>query len=163
MGKKKQLQGAVVEIDMPVDVPPPPQPESKKKREISDVQRANLAKGMAALKAKREAKSKVVEAPEPDVQEKEVPKPIAPPVVVAPPPAPVQEVKPRKPRVVKNYLTTDDFNSFRNELFTSLKKPEPQMSVPHVPVRETPPVTIVQPIKERVITGRELLDKIFNF
>ncbi len=162
MGKKKQLQGAVVEIDMPVDVPPPPPPEQKKKREISDAQRANLAKGMAALKARREAKSKIVEAPEPEVQEKPVP--IAPPVVVAPaPPAPVQEVKPRKPRVVKNYLTTDDFNSFRNELFTSLKRPESQNSVPHVPVRETPPVTIVQPIKERVITGRELLDKIFNF
>ena len=156
MGKKRQLQGAVVEIDMPVDVPPPVV-EQKKKREISDVQRANLSKGMAALKAKREAKSKIVEAPEP------VEPPAPPPPAPAPAPAPVQEVKPRKPRVVKNYLTTDDFNSFRNELFTSLKKPEPQMSVPHVPVRETPPVTIVQPIKERVITGRELLDKIFNF
>ena len=160
MGKKRQLQGAIVEIDMPVDVPPPPPPEQKKKREISDVQRANLAKGMAALKARREAKSKIVEAPEP--VEPPAPPPPAPPAP-APAPAP-QEVKPRKPRVVKNYLTTDDFNSFRNELFTSLKKqPESQNSVPHVPIRETPPVTIVQPIKERVITGRELLDKIFNF
>jgi len=160
MGKKKQLQGAVVEIDMPVDVPPPV--EQKKKREISDVQRANLAKGMAALKARREAKSKIVEAPEPVEPPAPAPAP-APVPAPAPAPAPVQEAKPRKPRVVKNYLTTDDFNSFKNELFTSLKKPEPQVSVPHVPVRETPPVTIVQPIKERVITGRELLDKIFNF
>lgn len=152
MGRKKQeLQGATIAIDIPVEEP-------KKKKEISEAQRANLAKGMAALKAKRDARTKKEVA-----EEEEAPPPAPAPVPVVPVAAPVApEVKrERKPRVVKNYLTTEDFNSFRNELLTSFKKPEVQASSVVAPVREIPPI-IVQPlIKERLISGRELLDKIF--
>ena len=155
MGKKKTL-GNVVELDLPPS--PPPEPVVKKKKELSDKQRENLSKGMAILKAKREAKSK-----KEDVDPEPTPPPVVPPPVVAPP-APVvpeQPKKERKPRVVKNYLTTEDFNSFKSELLTSLKPsvpsvPEYKPVVQNIPVAQTQPV-----IKERVITGRELLDRLF--
>ena len=146
MGKKK-IEGSIVELDLP-----PPVVEQKKKKEISEAQRMNLAKGMAALKAKREAKSKA----DGDYVEPESEQPVVPPP--SPVAEPTQPKKERKPRVVKNYLTTEDFNSFKSELLTSLKP---------VPAVQTTPMPVVQPVvqpvvlKERVISGRELLDKIF--
>jgi hypothetical protein len=157
MAKKKTV-GNVIELDLPPT--PVVEPVVKKKKELSDKQRENLSKGMAILKAKREAKSK-----QPEVEEVE-----STPEVIAPPPvAPVAPVAPvteqpkkeRKPRVVKNFLTTEDFNSFKTELFTSLRpvtqqeyKPIVQPVVPVVPVAQTI-------LKERVISGRELLDRLF--
>jgi len=165
MGKKKQVEGSVMSIDLPQD----PVVEQKKKREISDAQRANLAKGMAALKAKRDAKSKVVEEEVPEAE----PVKQTPPITPVPEAAPiVKQKREYKPRVVKNYLTAEDFNSFKSELFTSLKRepvnvqpqPQPQPPTPVV-VKETivQPQVIKEVVKERVISGRELLDKIFNF
>ena len=171
MGKKKTI-GNVIELDLPPT--PPPEPVVKKKKELSDKQRENLSKGMAILKAKREAKSKkedVEVEPTPEGAKRLIePPPVVAPPVVAPPPSPVitpvaveQPKKERKPRVVKNYLTTEDFNSFKTELLTSLK---PTVS----PIPDRIPQTITQPIiqpviqervKERVISGSELLNKIF--
>jgi hypothetical protein len=165
MGKKKTV-GNVVELDLPVT--PPPELVVKKKKELSEKQRENLSKGMAILKAKREAKSKkqdleVVEA------EVEVTPPLAPapPSVPAPAPAPApvpvpeQPKKERKPRVVKNYLTAEDFNSFKSELLTSLK-PVSESKPSVQPIVQPIVQSVAQPIvKERVISGRELLDKIF--
>lgn len=150
MGKKK-IEGSIVELDLP-----PPVIEQKKKKEISEAQRMNLAKGMAALKAKREAKSKAEDV---HVEQPVVPPPSPVAAPVSPVAEPTQPKKERKPRVVKNYLTTEDFNSFKSELLTSLKP-----SVPSAPqtVIQREVVPVAQPvIKERVISGRELLDKIF--
>jgi hypothetical protein len=174
MGRKKQINGSTLSIDLPPPAPVPPPEEPKKKRELSDKQRENLSKGMAILKAKREAKSKK------DDVEVEPPAPVAPPppTPVAPPPAPVappapiesisryapSEKKERKPRTVKNYLTAEDFNSFKTELLTSLKPNQPIAH--HQPVAHQPVAmpTATQPIvKERLITGSELLNKIFKF
>lgn len=162
MGKKKAVIGNTIEIDLP---PPPPVvvEQPKKKREITDKQRENLAKGMAILKMKRENKSKK--------DDEEVVEPVAPPPppVVAPPPPPpqpivpplaIKESLPRKPRVVKNYLTTDDFNSFKNELLGSLKNPN-TVKVPEVIIQQQAPQVIKEIVKERVVSGRELLDRIF--
>jgi hypothetical protein len=168
MAKKKTV-GNVIELDLPPT--PVVEPVVKKKKELSDKQRENLSKGMAILKAKREAKSKkedieVEPTPEPAVVPPPAPVSISRSTPsVAPPPAPVaapeQPKKERKPRVVKNYLTTEDFNSFKSELLTSLKPNA--LSVPQTIVqREVVPVAQAQSvIKERVISGRELLDKIF--
>ena len=164
MGRKKNIEGSVVSLELP---------EPPKKKEISDKQKENLAKGMAILKAKREAKAKkedqeVVEAPAP-VQPSATLAPQAPPMPVKETISPTEPVvkKERKPRVVKNYLTTEDFNSFKNELLGTLKKSEPvippiipNLAPPIVPVSNTPQV-VKEIIKERVISGRELLDKIF--
>ncbi len=163
MGKKKVVIGNTMEIDLP---PPPPVvvEQPKKKREITDKQRENLAKGMAILKMKRENKSKK--------DDEEVVEPVAPPPpppVVAPPPPPpqpivpplaIKESLPRKSRVVKNYLTTDDFNSFKNELLGSLKNPN-TVKVPEVIIQQQAPQVIKEIVKERVVSGRELLDRIF--
>lgn len=171
MARSKQVIGSSISIDLPIEAP-----EAKKKREVSDKQRENLAKGMAALKAKREAKSKAKnveedapESCEPVAPVKETP-PIQnsqPPLNTIPPVAPVVK-KERKPRVAKNYLSKDDFNSFREELFSSLKttpvRPESKnFDFPVAPA--ITPQQIIQPtiIKERVISGSELLNRIFKF
>ena len=167
MARSKQVIGSSISIDLPIEAP-----EVKKKREVSDKQRENLAKGMAALKAKREAKSKAKnvedeasEPCEPVAPVKETP-PIQnslPPLNTTPPVAPVVK-KERKPRVAKNYLSTDDFNSFREELFSSLKA-TPVRSEPVAAAPIITPQQIIQPtiIKERVISGSELLNRIFKF
>ena len=170
MGRKKQINGSTISIDLPpipapepVDVPDQP----KKKRELSDKQRENLSKGMAILKAKRESKSK-----KDDVEEEPAPAPPPPPPPPQPAPVPVapiesisryapSEKKERKPRIVKNYLTTEDFNSFKTELLTSLKPSSHQQPV--IPsIREPVMPSIKEPaMRERVISGKELLDAIF--
>ena len=159
MGKKKEIIGNTIEVEMP---PPPEAP--KKKREITDKQRENLSKGMAILKAKRESKAK-----KDDETPELPPTPVAPPPAPPPPPTPVappppeqpKVVKERKPRVVKNYLTTEDFNSFKSELLTSLRpNKDPQQQERYVaPIPPTP--SAAPATKERVISGSELLNKIF--
>ena len=149
MGKKKEIIGNTIELDMPQAPKEPP----KKKKEMTEKQRENLSKGMAILKAKREAKSK---------KDDESPEPVAPPPPPPPPPPPAPLApapvvkKERKPRVVKNYLTADEFNSFKSELLSTLKPTTPQTMV-------TPSVVTPQTIttKERLISGSELLNKIF--
>jgi hypothetical protein len=169
MARSKQVIGSSISIDLPIEAP-----EVKKKREVSDKQRENLAKGMAALKAKREAKSKVknVEEEAPEPCEPVAPVKETPPIQNSQPPLnttqPVAVVvkKERKPRVAKNYLSTDDFNSFREELFSSLKAtPHPVRSEPVAAAPIITPQQIIQPtiIKERVISGSELLNRIFKF
>ena len=134
----------------------------KPKKAISDKQRENLQKGMAILKAKREALRKQQEEeatnniPEPSVKEK--------------PPSQPPEVKPIV-REKKKKLTVDDFNNFKSELLTSLKPSERIVEV-EKPVEkivekfvDRPVDRIVERIVEkpvnRVISGSELLDRLF--
>jgi hypothetical protein len=187
MGRKKQINGSTISIDLPPP-PPPPVPEPKKKRELSDKQRENLSKGMAILKAKRESKSKkddvdsircaeqssalgsaslirrftpseVEEAPAP-APAPPAPAPAPAPPAPAPEPAPVVK-KERKPRIVKNYLTTEDFNSFKSELLTSLKPSAVQQPVLQALPAIREPAIKEPAIRERVISGSELLNRIF--
>ena len=154
MAKKKTV-GNVIELDLPQTVEVP----AKKKKELSEKQRENLSKGMAILKANREAKSKKQEVEVAEASEEPVAPVVAVPVaVVAPEPVAPVVKKERKPRVVKNYLTTEDFNSFKSELLTTLKPGT--VAPPSVPV---PIQSVVPPvaIKERVISGSALLDRIF--
>jgi hypothetical protein len=134
----------------------------KPKKAISDKQRENLQKGMAILKAKREALRKQQEdeatnnIPEPSVKEK--------PPNEAPPVKPIVREKKKK-------LSMDDFNNFKSELLTSLKPSERIVEV-EKPVEkivekfvDRPVDRIVERIVEkpinRVISGSELLDRLF--
>jgi hypothetical protein len=134
----------------------------KPKKAISDKQRENLQKGMAILKAKREALRKQQEEeatnniPEPSVKEK--------PPNDAPPVKPIVREKKKK-------LSVDDFNNFKTELLTSLKPSERIVEV-EKPVEkivekfiDRPVDRIVERIVEkpvnRVISGSELLDRLF--
>jgi hypothetical protein len=134
----------------------------KPKKAISDKQRENLQKGMAILKAKREALRKQQEEeatnniPEPSVKEK--------PPNDAPPVKPIVREKKKK-------LSVDDFNNFKSELLTSLKPSERVIEKPIEKIVEVekfidrPVDRIVEKIIEkpvnRVISGSELLDRLF--
>jgi len=134
----------------------------KPKKAISDKQRENLQKGMAILKAKREALRRQQEdeatnnIPEPSVKEK--------PPNDAPPVKPIVREKKKK-------LSIDDFNNFKSELLTTLKPSERIVEKPIEKIVEVekfvdrPVDRIVERIVEkpvnRVISGSELLDRLF--
>jgi hypothetical protein len=174
MGKKSKIHGATVQFDLPVT---PPQPieevKVKEKRIMSEKQKENLSKGMAALKAKREAGKKKHEEETTNVNN---PEPIVPKPLPLPPKEPIQPleplkeetvkkeikpikpIKPRKPRVVKNLLTVEEFSSFKEELYGKLN-PRETVSAPQIMSR--PPVQRQDNQKEKVLSGSALLDRIF--
>ena len=133
------------------------------KRPISEKQRDNLRKGMAILKAKREALRKEQEQeatsniPEPSIKEK--------------PPSQPPEPKPIVREKKKKNVSIDDFNNFKNELLTSMKPSERIVEKPIEKIVEVekfvdrPVDRIVERIVEkpvnRVISGSELLDRLF--
>jgi hypothetical protein len=134
----------------------------KPKRVVTEKQRDNLRKGMEALKARRDALRKQQEEeatnniPEPSVKEK--------------PPNDAPAVKPIV-REKKKKLSIDDFNNFKNEILTNLKPSERIVEV-EKPVEkivekfvDRPIDRIVERIVEkpinRVISGSELLDRLF--
>ena len=137
------------------------------KRPISEKQRDNLRKGMAILKAKREALRKEQEQeatsniPEPSVKEK--------------PPNNPPEPKPIVREKKKKNVSIDDFNNFKNELLTSMKPSERIVEKPIEKIVEVEKVVekfvdrpvdrVVEKIIEkpvnRVISGSELLDRLF--
>jgi hypothetical protein len=142
-----------------------------KKRKVNEKQMAGLRKGMEALKSKREALAKEREiheekqtkgeipadAPKP----KFVPNPKPPKIVKVSAPAPEPAVihVERKKREVKVKVAVDDVKnelaSLRAEL-SALKKP--------AEVKEVPVEKIVEKVihKEKVVTGSEMLNLLFN-
>lgn len=154
MGKKKDV-GNVVELDLPVD-----EPVKKEKRTISDKQRDNLKKGMAALKAKREGLRKEQEeeaaAPAP------APAPVPAPAPANKDPAPAPEVKSKrtyKPK--KQTVGLDEFNSFKNELLGKLQPREVVKEVSVEKIVDRPVVTEKVVEREKFISSSELLNRIF--
>jgi hypothetical protein len=159
MRKKKEVEGLTVAIDLPTTVEPvvdsvvdPP----KKKKELSQKQRDALKKGMDALREKRKklldddvVKPPPAPAPEPVVAPAPAPVPAPPP---APVPAPPKVKKVREPR--PKYLTADDFNIFKNDLFNTLR---PQPTKAPEPTIES----IVRPTQPNVLSGVSYLDEIF--
>lgn len=134
----------------------------KPKRVVTEKQRDNLRKGMEALKARREGLRKQQEEeatnniPEPSVKEK--------PPNDAPPVKPIVREKKKK-------LSIDDFNNFKNEILTNLKPSERIVEV-EKPIEkivekfvDRPVDRVVERIIEkpvnRVISGSELLDRLF--
>lgn len=150
MGKKKDV-GNVVALDLPADAP------VKEKKVISDKQRDNLKKGMAALKAKREGLRKTQE------EESAAPAPApAPPAPVAAPPPVVPEVKSKrtyKPK--KESVGLEEFNNFRNELLGKLQPKEIVKEVSVEKIVDRPVVTEKVVEREKFISGSELLNRIF--
>jgi hypothetical protein len=139
-----------------------------KVRKATDKQMANLRKGMEALKAKREtlAKEREVheekkakgEIPADAPRPKEVRKPKPAKVVVAPPePPPEVVVVQRKPRTVKPNPALAELALLRTEV-AALKTPAKEVVVEKVVDRVVDKVVH----KDRVVTGSELLNTIFN-
>lgn len=160
--RKKEVEGLTVAIDLPTTVEPVVDSVvelPKKKKELSQKQKDALKKGMDALREKRKklldddvVKPVVVPqpAPEPIVappNKDPVPEPIIAPPPAPAPPAPPKVKKVREPR--PKYLTANDFNIFKNDLFNTLR---PQTKI------EEP---IIQPTQPNVLSGVSYLDEIF--
>jgi hypothetical protein len=155
--RKKEVEGLTLSIDLPTTVEPVVDPP-KKKKEISQKQRDALKKGMDALREKRKKllDDDVVKPPTKDPVPEPVVAPIvapAPEPIVAPPPvpAPPKVKKVRTPR--PKYLTSDDFNIFKNDLFNTLR--------PQTKIEEPTIESIVRPTQPNVLSGVSYLDEIF--
>ena len=148
MAKKKDV-GNVLSLELPVDAP------VKEKRVISDKQRDNLKKGMAALKAKREGLRKEQEEESAAPVPAPAPAPIAAPVVLA-----TTEVKSKrtyKPK--KESVGLEEFNNFKNELLGKLQPTVKEVSVEKIVDRPVVTEKVVE--REKFISGSELLNRIF--
>jgi vacuolar-type H+-ATPase subunit D/Vma8 len=145
--------------------------EEPKKRKASEKQLEGLRKGMAVLKAKREALAKEKEEVKTKIDKGELPEDTPIPkdkykprnTIVAkalkvetPPELIVQPVKkPRKPHVSK---VSQQLDSFKAEMMAMVQKPAEIKEVEKIV--EKPVERVIQ--KERVMTGSEMLNKIFN-
>lgn len=145
--------------------------EPPKKRKVSDKQLEGLRKGMAVLKAKREALAKEKEEVKTKIEKGDLPADTPIPkrqlkprntivaktlkVEVEPEPTVQPVKKPRKPHVSK---VAQQLDSFKAEMMAMVQKPAEVKEVEKIV--EKPVEKIVQ--KERVVTGSEMLNKIFN-
>lgn len=152
------------------DTEPDTQPAKKEKRKVSDKQMAALRKGMDALKAKREALAKEREVHEEKQTKGEIPadapKPKMtpnpkPPKVVkvsaVPEPPPEVVVVQRKPRTAKPNPALAELAALRAEV-SALKAPAKEVVVEKVVEKVVDKVVH----KDRVVTGSEMLNAIFN-
>ena len=157
------IQGVEAPIILPIAEKPP---HGNKGKKASEKQLENMRKGMAALKAKREAiKQKKAEreakiaAGEPvsedeDSQPPPPKKPVGPPILyVKPPHADKGKPKPR------NYASKDDLN---NLIETVKAMTAPQVVEKEV-IKEVPVEreVIKERIVERVLTGSDILDRMY--
>jgi hypothetical protein len=145
--------------------------EPPKKRKASEKQLEVLRKGMAKLKEKREAIAKEKEEVKTKIEKGELPEDTPIPkeqykprntikvkalkveVPVEPVAQPVKKV--RKPHVSK---VAQQLESFKSEMMAMVQKPVEVKEVEKIV--EKPVERVVQ--KERIVSGSELLNKIFN-
>ena len=161
-----------------IEVPAPPKkPHGLTGRKPTEKQMEGLKKGMEALKVKREAiKVKKAEKKEKqklgipidDSSEDEAPAPKseAPKPIIQYIPV---KVKPRKnagmPRPPRNYATRDDFEAFKTSILDTIKTTGviKEVSVPVDRVVEKEIVKEVPVHTTKVLTGSDMLNKIFGF
>jgi hypothetical protein len=151
------------------DSEPETKPVKKEKRKCNEVQLANLRKGMEVMKAKREALAKERmeveekkakgEVPADTPLPKFVPKPktkVVKPEKVEMAERPV-EIKTRKPRTPG--VTAADLEGVKASILSALAPKEVEKVVEKVV--EKPVEKVVH--KERIVSGSELLNKVFGF
>ena len=149
-------------------IPTEKKPHGNKGRKVNEKQMEGLRKGMEALKAKREAaklKKATKEAGGEVSSEDEAP-PAPKPVlkdklleVIPLKPARTRR-SPAKPKAEQGslYASKNDFESFKTQVIETIKTTpkEVEKIVDREVIREVPVV------KEKVVSGSELLNKIFN-
>jgi hypothetical protein len=157
--------------DTESEVEKAPKVVKKEKRKCSEEQLANLRKGMEVMKAKREALAK--QRIEIDEKKKKGELPLDTPLPSYVPKPKVKVVKPevvkmeerpvitreRKPRAKQ--VTATDLEAMKTSILTALAPKEVEKTV----VKEVPVEKVVEKVvqKERVVTGSELLNKVFGF
>jgi len=149
-----------------------PKVAKKEKRKCSEEQLANLRKGMEVMKAKREALAK--QRIEIDEKKKKGELPLDTPLPSYVPKPKVKVVKPqvvemaerpvitreRKPRAKQ--VTATDLEAMKTSILTALAPKEDKVVEKVV---EKPVEKVVEKIvqKERIVSGSELLNKVFGF
>jgi hypothetical protein len=151
------------------------EPEVKAtKRKPTEKQLENLKKGFAVIKAKREELAKKKEEVKTKIEKGELPedtpipkremkpriskaKPLRTPVEVQEPEPVVKPSVPRKKHVSKVSLQLD---SLKQEMVAMMQKPVEVKTEVVEKIVEKPVERVIQ--KERVVSGSELLNKIFN-
>jgi hypothetical protein len=151
------------------------EPEVKStKRKPTEKQLENLKKGFAVIKAKREELAKKKEEVKTKIEKGELPedtpipkrelkpriskaKPLRTPVEVQEPEPVVKSSVPRKKHVSKVSLQLD---SLKQEMVAMMQKPVEVKTEVIEKIVEKPVERVIQ--KERVVSGSELLNKIFN-
>lgn len=135
--------------------------QEKKKRKATPAQLENLRKGFQALQAKRKALAEKDSEPPPPPAPEPVPTPAPAPEPVpipAPTPPPDAPPKERKKREKKPAFNPDEF---RNSILADLRSGQPERII------EKPVDRIIEKekvvFKDRVVSGSELLNRIFGF
>lgn len=164
-----------IAVEMPS---PPKKPHGLTGRKPTEKQMEGLKKGMEALKVKREA-IKVKKAEKKEKQklgipiddssddEEPAPKSEAPKPIIQY--IPVKAKPPRKdagvPRPPKNYVMRDDFEAFKTSILDTIKTTGviKEVSVPVDRVVEKEIVKEVPVHTTKVLTGSDMLNKIFGF
>jgi hypothetical protein len=148
-----------------------------KGRKPTEKQLEGLKKGMEALKARREAaKQQKATAKKDESSDDE-----APPAAPAPKPKKLMSAdkildaiplkpartrrSPAKPAAPKGslYASKDDFEAFKSQMFETLKTTPVIKEVPVEKIVDREVVREVPVHTEKVVTGSDLLNKIFNF
>jgi hypothetical protein len=147
------------------DSEPEVKPVKKEKKKCSEVQLANLRKGVEVMRQKREALAKEREEHEVKKAKGEVPADAPAPKLIPKPK--VKERKtadrveipkpPRKPRTPA--VTATDLEAMKSSILSALTPQK--VEVPVEKIVEKPVERIVQ--KERIVSGSELLNKVFGF
>lgn len=131
--------------------------QEKKKRKATPAQLENLRKGFQALQAKRKALAEKDSEPAttPAPTPAPTPEPVPIPALAPPPDAPPKE---RKKREKKPAFNPDEF---RSSLLADLRSGQTERII------EKPVDRIVEKekvvFKDRVVSGSELLNRIFGF
>lgn len=155
--------------------------QKKQKKPRSEAQVAAFQKGLAALQAKREMLKKQKEE---KIKQVSIPitlptptpvEDVKPPIPTPTPPvahdeqvAPIKERKPRQPRQPKQpQISRSDFEDFKKDLYglveSKSRSNQNNQEIEKPFVTKQPTVAAAQPqqIKERLISGSELLNRIF--
>lgn len=129
------------------------------KKKPTEQQLENLRKGFEALKAKRKKAEEQEDSPTPTPEPPPVPAPAPEPVPLPTPIPPPPEVKVKKERKKRVQF---DPQAFRESLVAELRPAQPASLVTERVVEVEKPVEKVV-YKERLLTGSEILNKLFNF
>ena len=135
--------------------------QEKKKRKATPAQLENLRKGFQALQAKRKALAEKDSEPPPPPAPEPVPTPAPAPEPVpipAPTPPPDAPPKERKKREKKPAFNPDEF---RNSILADLRSGQTERIVEKPVDRVIEKEKVV--FKDRVVSGSELLNRIFGF
>lgn len=144
----------------------------REKKPATPAQKEAITKALSALKAKREALRKQQEEEEANTTEEQRQIKLK---------EKYEKAKQQKKKLppAPSYITTEEFRSFKDEILRAMPKevykaveiervekkepPKKQVVEESKPVVSAPPPVSIMPPVQKVLTGHDLLDKVFGF